>query len=510
MGVPIPKTAAGVLLVCLVLPATSRAQSVVLFPDGVASGDVTDSRAVLWTRTSRPATLTLEVSEDRDFLEPLQRTAITSEHSGLTSKVVLSFLKPDQKYFYRWRADESVSDVGSFRTAPLPWTAKSLRFVFAGDSDATNINGQPAIYDFKALDAARAEQPDFFIYLGDIVYTDSHQRGAAGRAETLDEFREAYRAGRAIPALRKLLQSTSTYPVWDDHEVANDWDPETVDPRLFEMGRQVFLEYMPLSAPVMPRDSACIDRPFFRYVRWGSAADFIILDERSCRSADAVEACMDDAGVLELAPTVPRTLRFLIGLPGGPPPGCIEAINNPSRTMIGDTQKWLLKNYLLYSTARFKFVVNEVAIQQYFGLPFDRWEGYAAERAEILSFIRDNNIENVIFLTADAHANMMNNVSLHAFDDPEPVAYEFVTGPIGTDTLGKAVSQAVGVDQGLLDQAVGLLGMECWDLDLFGYGLVEVDADVGTATVTLKDENGQVIRSKGDPDVLCTKTFQGE
>ena len=501
--------ASRLIAICLMLTSLPwvAGQEKVTFPDGVASGDVTDSRAVLWTRTSRPATLTLEVSEDRSFHEALQIAAVASEASGLTAKVVLDFLGPDQKYFYRWRRNESESDVGSFRTAPLPWTAKSFRFVFAGDSDATNINGQPAIYGFKALEAARAEEPDFFIYLGDVVYTDSHERGEAGRAETLEEFRDAYRAGRAMPAVRDLMRETSTYAVWDDHEVANDWNPETVDPRLFAIGRQVFLEYMPLSEPVMPRDSTCIDRPFFRYVRWGSEADFIILDERSCRSADAIEACVNEAGDLELAPTLPSIYRLLVGLPGVPPPGCLDAIGDPSRTMIGETQKWLLKYYLLYSTARFKFVVNEVAIQQYFGLPYDRWEGYAAERAEILNFIRNNHIKNVIFLTADAHANMMNTVSLDWLDDPEPVANEFVSGPIGTDTLGKAVSEAVGVDQGLLDQALGAFGMECWDLDRFGYGLVEVDAGAGTATVSLKDEAGQIIRSKGDEDVVCQKTL---
>ncbi|MCP5118868.1 MAG: hypothetical protein GY953_49280, partial [bacterium] len=226
-----------VFVLSLSLPLV-EGQEGVTFPGGVASGDVTDYRAVLWTRTSRPATLTLELSEDRDFPEAVRRTAITSEASGLTAKLVLSFLKPDQTYYYRWTADDSVSDIGVFRTAPLPWTPKNLRFVYSGDSDATNINGMPAVYDFKALDSAREDNPDFFIYLGDIVYTDSHERGEAGRAETLDEFREAYRAGRAIPALRDLLRETSTYAVWDDHEVADDWDPETVDPLLFARGRQ--------------------------------------------------------------------------------------------------------------------------------------------------------------------------------------------------------------------------------------------------------------------------------
>ena len=36
------------------------------------------------------------------------------------------------------------------------------------------------------------------------------------------------------------------------------------------------------------------------------------------------------------------------------------------------------------STATWKVVVNEVPIQQYYALPYDRWEGYEAEREKLL------------------------------------------------------------------------------------------------------------------------------
>ncbi len=41
----------------------------------------------------------------------------------------------------------------------------------------------------------------------------------------------------------------------------------------------------------------------------------------------------------------------------------------------------------------------------------DRFEGYAAERTEILRFIDDNRIDNVVFVAADTHGTVTNNLT---------------------------------------------------------------------------------------------------
>lgn len=133
--------------------------------------------------------------------------------------------------------------------------------------------------------------------------------------------------------------------------------------------------------------------------------------------------------------------------------------------------------------------------------------GNVARRAEILKFIRDNEIKNVIFLTADAHAKMMDRVSVDRFNDQDPVAYEFVSGSIGTNTLARTVRERVGVDEDVLNQALDLVEMRRWDLDRFGYGVVDVEASAGMATVTLKDEDGAVNLSKGASGAPRTITF---
>ncbi len=462
----------------------------VSFTHGVASGDVTATSAVLWTRVDREASLRVEASTDPNFrAATLTRTAAATAATDFTVKIVAEPLDSGRLYYYRFTDGDATSDTGSFRTAPPRNMSAPVRFVFTGDSDGTRVNGRPAFNQFEVLDAARRENPDFFVYLGDTVYADSGRRPAP--AHTLDEYRALYKENREYPALRGLLQAVSTYAIWDDHEVYNDFDAQTVDRALYDAGRRAFLEYMPLLDLPLPDRASCAADPLFRLFRWGSDIDLIILDERSCRSAGVEHACSGDP-----APALPPLFRLAVNLTPAPPPGCLDALRDPSRTLLGGFQKLVLKSALLYSQAKFKFVINEVPIQQLYALPYDRWEGYAAERDEILRFLRDNSIRNVIFLTADSHANFAGPVVLDRLANPLPIADEFVAGPIATNTLGREIQDQFPISLEDYRRLLELIGVECVDLDAYGYGLVEVQA--GAATVSLKNDRGEV---------LCRKTI---
>lgn len=386
-----------------------------------------------------------------------------------------------------------------------------VRFAFSGDSDGTLVEGAPFFNKFETLDAAREEGLDFFVYLGDTIYSDSRLR-PEGPAETLEEYRQAYKVNREMAALRDLMRSTSTYVIWDDHEVRNDFDGETVDRSLYALGRRAFLEFMPLMVMNLPEERECAAAPLFRAFHWGKEIDLIILDERSCRSADVEAACPFAPGLPDPVPTLPAPLRRALFLPPQPPQGCLEAIADPSRTMLGKVQKRLLRDALLRSEARFKFIINELPIQQYYALPYDRWEGYAAERAEILNFIRANRIENVVFLTTDIHSSQINEVFIDRFADPEPIAMEFVTGPIATDTLQRTILDELGpvlggVALAAYNAVLTVAGVDCRHLDAYSYGLVEVDAGAGTASVTLKRDSGEPLFDQRNPGIPCTATL---
>ena len=459
------------------------------FTHGVASGEVTPFSAVLWTRTDGAAVLHVEVERIAPPGGTLKLLARATAEHDFTVRVAVLPLQPDATYRYQFRGGGTTSEVGTFRTAPLPHVARSVRFAFSGDSDGTKVGGMPFFNQFESLDAARNDAPDFFVYHGDTIYSDSGLR-PTGPATTLQEYRDAYKVNRELPALRSLLSATSSYVTWDDHEVQNDYDGQTVDPARYAAGRQAFHEFLPTLDVLLPPDDSCAGRPRFRVFPWGSEADVILVDERSCRSADAAAACLTPTGP-DLGPTLPGPLRVSFGLPVAPPAGCLEAINDPARTMLGPVQKALLKLVLKNSTARFKFVLGGLPIQQYWALPYDRWEGYGAERAELLNFIRDNGIENVVFLATDNHANFTNEVSIDTFADPQPIAREFVTGPIATNTLRISILNFGGpAALFAFNQLFNLAGVDCRNLDEYSYALVEVDAPSGTAEVSFRDASG--------------------
>ena len=96
------------------------------------------------------------------------------------------------------------------------------------------------------------------------------------------------------------------------------------------------------------------------------------------------------------------------------------------------------------STATHKIIVSELAWQQWWALPYDRWEGYGAERSEMLNFIRNNGIDNVELLTTDNHGTLQNQVYIDKFTDPQTIANETITGPIATNTFQNEVIQVAG------------------------------------------------------------------
>jgi phosphodiesterase/alkaline phosphatase D-like protein len=194
-------------------------------------------------------------------------------------------------------------------------------------------------------------------------------------------------------------------------------------------------------------------------------------------------------------------VRQIAQLPATLDDECLDLWLDPATSMLGIEQKQWLFDRLRESDATWKIVATSVPVQALLFAPYDRWEGYPAERREVLEFIRDNAIENVVFLSTDLHANVFGPVRIDPFTDPAPVAYEAIVGPIAAETLEQDIVDVLGEGgAGLLDAFLtGIVGVDCARLDSFAYGLVEADAS--TLTITAKDEDGRV---------LCGKTLEAK
>jgi alkaline phosphatase D len=364
----------------------------------------------------------------------------------------------------------------------------------------------------------KSENNNFNVLMGDTIYSDSEVPGIPPdqfAALTKQQKWAKYRMNLGQKAWPNLRGATSYYGHWDDHEFINDFAPGqttfspsqgpdiTVDPTtLYNAGKQAFLDYSPTGYNS--------STGLYRTVRWGKNLQIFFLDERSFRSneVNSTDVCNNPmTGQPDAFPTAPQTYRNQFAfvrpdLAQPVSPACLAAINDPSRTMLGQTQLQTFENAIKSSTAKWKVVFNEVPIQQFYAAPYDRWEGYEAERQALTNFIKDN-VQNAVFLTTDVHANLVNTIRFDTLGaDQDSGITDITTGPVATKTYAKEADNVTSGASSLLysrvfkPQPPNGVGMSCAAIDQFSYA--EVKANASQLTVDLKNQNkGPVTQTNG-------------
>src|SRR6267142_2704428 len=97
----------GMLLVLIGLVAASHlpcpALGAVTYTSGVASGDVTETGVILWTRVDQVAQLAAQVALDSGFQQLIQSLPVmASSETDFTVKIDVGGLQPETRYFYRF------------------------------------------------------------------------------------------------------------------------------------------------------------------------------------------------------------------------------------------------------------------------------------------------------------------------------------------------------------------------------------------------------------------------
>ncbi len=412
----------------------TRSSGTETLPNLVASGDTTQTSTVLWTRSSEPGTVFFEYATDADFDGIIGTISAPVTDVNQPVKVSLSNLTPNTDYFYRVTNTAGSSAIGEFKTSANLGETTGLRFGIAPD-----LQGELA--PFASISNADDRDLDFFVFLGDTVSADSRSPDLdKPQAETLAEFRikhdEVYSERFGLNTWGDLRSSTSFLSIFDDHEFTNDvaggappatkalfaGDPATFinDAQIYENGIQAFAEYNPIRDEFYgdTGDPLTANEPkFYRFNTYGSDAAVLIPDTRSFRS--------QPLPFLSETASEEATTQYLM-----------DAFAS-DRTLLGEVQLEELKQDLLAAQQAgitWKFVMSSVPIQ-HFGIPVagERWEGYAAERTELLQFIEANNIENVVFSSGDFHGNAVNNVTYQTgFGQPQILTdvIDIMAGPV--------------------------------------------------------------------------------
>ena len=253
-----------------------------------------------------------------------------------------------------------------------------------------------------------AENNHFNIDFGDTIYSDPEVPNFGPPALTVREKWGMYRKKLAIHNMRRIRAATGMYNHWDDHEFINDFSIPEDGAGSTTAGVRAFRNYMPVTYSN--------ERGIYRSFRWGKNLEMFFLDQRSFRDAKASanSACDNpETGEPDLAPTAPQSTRnfFSALVPSLDQPvsqACKNAINSVNHTFLGGAQLNRFLDAVSSSTANWKVVMNETPIQQFYALPYDRWEGYAVERVRLLRQLQNRDVDNLVFLTTDTHAALAN------------------------------------------------------------------------------------------------------
>ncbi len=414
---------------------------------GVATGDVTATTAVIWARATHPATMRVEYRIDGaatlSQAAPVGATAAT-DHTAVAR---LAGLTPGSLYRYRvWfdrppgsGGDQSVSVEGAFRTAPDAQTYAPVSFVFSGDLGGAGYC-RPIAGGYAIFDVMRTLTPHFFVAQGDMIYADNEcpsygpdgTRNVPGgfpsvadgevdwtnSARVRDAYLRHWRYNRADPAYQRFLASVPLISQWDDHEILNDSGHSWPTPggahmfrdgyqNLVAAGRDAFFSYAAIDRS--PEDAYRVYRSF----NWGRAMDLFVLDARSYRSRN------DEADTPE-----------------------------NRKTMLGPAQLEWLQRGLSDSKATWKVVAAEIPLSIPTGgigavaLGRDGWArgedsgpasqtGFRRELLELVRYLDDHTIRNVVFITGDVHQPVSLRYGTDPNGDGRPLVFhELIAGPL--------------------------------------------------------------------------------
>jgi alkaline phosphatase D len=473
--------------------------------NGLQIGDLRGDRALVWSKTDRPARMRVRWSTTESMRDAVTAPLVDAlEDADYTARIDLADLPAGQQIFvettfldladYRTWSDPIR---GRFRTPPAG--GRDVRFVWSGDTAGQGWGINPGFGGMRIYETMRLTEPDFFIHSGDTIYADSPivaevpladgsvwrnvtSEATAKVAETLEEYRGRYRYNLMDAPLRAFNAEVPMLAQWDDHEVTNNWYWEMRrdgDARYQEgsvallaaRAMRAFREYLPV------RQHPLDPQRIYQQFGYGPRLDVFRIDLRSYRGANSDREPTFEKGGL-----------------------------SPEFRILGEAQLGWLKEALAASTATWKVIASDMPLG---AIVYDNWnqkagaeavalrDGPAAGReleiAELLTFIRNRDVRNVVWLTADLHYT-----AAHHYD-PARARYqafapfwEFVSGPLnaGTfgpnaldDTFGPELRFARTPDAGKVNLPPSA-GMQF-------FGQVDIDGKTGEFRVQLKDIDGR-------------------
>ena len=352
-----------------------------------------------------------------------------------------------------------------------------MRFAFFSCADYTHGY-------YNAYDLLEREDVDFVVCLGDYIYAESyHAKGKTGvrddkigkansdnpaivrEAVSLADYRAKYALYRSDKTLRDLHAKFPMITTWDDHEVQDNYAGHAPGGGLDPSKHYTAAPQGRGLQGVLRGDAVLPAR-----ARAGSTA-------RCASASTSTCSCSTSASTATTSRAATRPLRRA------------PSSTRRATTSAAPQMDWA-KQRLASSGAAWKVIGNELMMMNaelpggnYYG--FDYWQGYAAEREELLAHIKAAGIKDVVFITGDIHTFIAGDVRTQK-SRGESVALEFVGGSITSQSFGET-DLPIGGGQVLKGNDANpntapaiidaLRAVNPWvdqaDFDHHGYGVVE-------------------------------------
>lgn len=429
-------------------PAKALMSATEEFAHGVASGDMTQTSAIIWTRWDgdtlggAPVVLDWDVCLASDLSKPVKLGKVTaSAQTDYTAKVDVTGLTAGRNYIYRFSAGAAVSAAGRFSTLPAGKT-DSLRFAVV--SCCNWESGFFNVYDH----IAKQDGLTAVLHLGDYFYEYGHGGwgGDAGRAIgrlhepatellTLADYRTRHAQYRTDPALQAMTAAHPLLPMWDDHETANDsWAGGAQNHNEGEgewearkaAALRAYYEWM----PVRDQDTR---EDMYKAYSFGDLLTLVTVETRLSARSEPIN--IDDYTKDML--TIEDADKFRD-----------DVLNVPDRRMMDDTQTDFVVDAFSKSKAAgqpWRLLANQVILGKIhtadlgpyvkeenivalegdwpgvrdfvrnsaFALPLypDSWDGYPWAREQFYARLKSAGITDMLVVTGDAHEYWANNLT---------------------------------------------------------------------------------------------------
>ncbi|MDJ0878948.1 MAG: alkaline phosphatase D family protein [Halieaceae bacterium] len=226
---------------------------------------------------------------------------------------------------------------------------------------------------FRSIKKLKESAPvHALVMTGDQIYADD--LNILNPDQSVDEYLKRYRQVFSQKHIAGLMAEVPTYMTLDDHEIEDNWPTHSSQRDYvtkFPAAMHAYQTYQTSHSPLHPVVNGRVDSPpdYLWYTHSDGCCNFFVMDTRTER-------------------------RVLEGDPA----------------IISDEQMEALLEWLSSDPSKVKVVVTAVPFWE--SDSEDKWEGFLAQRDQILEHIDTLGIRRVLFLSGDVHASMSSELEL--------------------------------------------------------------------------------------------------